>query len=549
MLFRLHSLLFVISLLLLQTPIVTASPPLRAAALAGVARFQKQCTLQQLLMPRLRLALRNRDLSAARAAYVAARPPYEQIETLANAFPDLDADIDARPYAFRFGEHDPSFKGFHLIERALFRDNRITFTIVLAADELSDTVDDLCRALKDRKRYSPAVVLEGAVALAFEVPAKKVASEEETWSDLSLMIFRNNVRGIWTVVHPFLNKVPRKTAQNARSAYRAFRHVINDIDPAHPFTFKGGAARPYSDVTIAERKRIIDVGYRFAEIVEKVQSDVLSQLPLVDAEEEEEEEEKSVRLNDAKLQSATNEGVRYFNSQCSRQQRLLEPLAKALRSRDVKAAKKRYAEARQPYEQIEVLAGDFSDQDLALDGRPYAYARGERDDEWRGFHLVERALFRDGDLGVALRGLARVKRDVDDLCEILTKGDGFTASSSFDGMITLAYEVPAKKISSEEETWSDLSVMIFRENIKGIWSVFRPFQKYVGKREFEDVMRKYLKIRTLIENVVDRNNDWNVGSDFIPYSQVPVYQRKNISDVFYDLGRALVKARESVERR
>ena len=34
--------------------------------------------------------------AAAQRAYAASRPPYEQIEVLAGAFPDLDSDIDAR---------------------------------------------------------------------------------------------------------------------------------------------------------------------------------------------------------------------------------------------------------------------------------------------------------------------------------------------------------------------------------------------------------------------------------------------------------------------
>ena len=42
-------------------------------------------------------------LEDLKAAYAKARPLYEQIETLAPAFPDEDGFIDARPDGFEFG--------------------------------------------------------------------------------------------------------------------------------------------------------------------------------------------------------------------------------------------------------------------------------------------------------------------------------------------------------------------------------------------------------------------------------------------------------------
>ena len=42
-------------------------------------------------------------LEDLQAAYAKARPLYEQIETLAPAFPDEDGNIDARPDGFELG--------------------------------------------------------------------------------------------------------------------------------------------------------------------------------------------------------------------------------------------------------------------------------------------------------------------------------------------------------------------------------------------------------------------------------------------------------------
>ena len=40
---------------------------------------------------------------------------------LAPNFPDIDSDIDAREYSFDDGENSTDFKGFHRLERLLFR--------------------------------------------------------------------------------------------------------------------------------------------------------------------------------------------------------------------------------------------------------------------------------------------------------------------------------------------------------------------------------------------------------------------------------------------
>jgi iron uptake system EfeUOB component EfeO/EfeM len=49
----------------------------------------------------------------------------------------------------------------------------------------------------------------------------------------------------------------------------------------------------------------------------------------------------------------------------------------------------------------------------------------------------------------------------------------------FDGVIGVLTEIPAKKISSEEETWSGLSLMIFYNNWLGAHSQIAPFAELV----------------------------------------------------------------------
>lgn len=159
------------------------------AVTTGITYFQGHCARQQMLMHDLIAAVRVQDVSRATMAYVAVRRPYEHIETLSNAFPQLDADVDARPYALKFGEDNANFRGFLFFERALYRDARLDGSSVGIAHRLNRSMSELCKALTERRRFSPYGKFDGTVALAFEVSGKKAASEEEMWSDLSLMSF------------------------------------------------------------------------------------------------------------------------------------------------------------------------------------------------------------------------------------------------------------------------------------------------------------------------------------------------------------------------
>ncbi|PXF48217.1 Efem/EfeO family lipoprotein [Gracilariopsis chorda] len=534
--------------LLVQTALAHDPSPAEAAETARHA-FVDQCHAQQALMPPLLTAIRNQDLSAAKTAYVAARPPYEQIETLALIFPELDAAIDARPYAYHTGEDDPLWAGFHLLERAIYRDQRLQ-NVYQNALALNDSVNTLCLFLENAVDvYSPSAIMAGSIALAFEVPAKKVASEEEAWSELSLMIFRNNWRGIWSQVEPFLHtpKVRNETRLRVTRVYQQLQRVYNMIDPENDFFTNKGGARVYSTIPVSERKDIIEYGYKFATALEQVRDDLGAEL----GEEEEGEEDEQVSRNEKQyMRDAVVVGLSSFVGFCEEQQRTLDMLCSILGERNLTSARFAYAKARPEYERIEVMAADFPDLDANIDARPYAYSRGELDNEWKGFHEVERALYRDDDIDRAIRSADVLKGDVDALCETLRagiNGEGtFSAKRTFEGMITLAYEVPAKKISSEEETWSDLSVMIFRENLKGIWTLLVPFLDRLPAHNMKRLKMAYRMARDTLELVVDRYNDWDTGLNFMPYSKVPVWERKRISDAFYEMAHALVEARETM---
>lgn len=226
---------------------------------AGLAYFRRRADDQLPLVNALREAIASGDLETARQAYVASRPPYEEIEVLAANFPETDEAIDARPYAFDDGEQSPDFKGFHRIEILLYRDDDLAAALPVA-NELVATIEQLQRDLATRDNFSAAGHFDGIIALANEVASKKISSEEETWSDQSMLIFRHNWIGIWSQYEPFAPEVRAIDQSIATEAEAAYRAAMTLADAA----FEPGSmvALPYSGVPVPVRRELVAASYR-----------------------------------------------------------------------------------------------------------------------------------------------------------------------------------------------------------------------------------------------------------------------------------------------
>jgi iron uptake system component EfeO len=243
----------------------TEADPLATAVDEGLAYFRRRAEEQRGLARALTEAVAARDLARARTAYIAARPPYEEIEVLAASFPERDADIDARPYAFEGGDTDPDFKGFHKVEGLIFRDEDLDAAWPVA-QELQGSLEELVRDLAARENFSAKKTFEGLQALANEIGAKKISSEEETWSDRSLLIFRYNLVGIDSQFRPFAAALAGKNAVAADGVARAYRQAAAAVDAVY-----GGepGGRPYSSVRVAERRAIVQCAYAYRDALAK----------------------------------------------------------------------------------------------------------------------------------------------------------------------------------------------------------------------------------------------------------------------------------------
>ena len=231
---------------------------------AGLNYFKEQTKVQIPLVENLLAAIASGNLDAAKKAYIDSRPPYEQIEVLALNFEQTDTDIDARPYAFDNGEEDEAFKGFHRIEAYIFRDGDLQAALPYA-EELVQSIKTLGQDLQQRQNFDSPSHFEGMIGVATEVPAKKISSEEETWSDQSLLIFQENWKGIYSQIEPFMDAIAEadiNTAEELKASYQAAMATV-----APYFTEGQVAAQPYSSLNPSQRGEIVEVAYRFRDSI------------------------------------------------------------------------------------------------------------------------------------------------------------------------------------------------------------------------------------------------------------------------------------------
>ena len=240
------------------------SPEMQQAVADGVAYFGKRCDTQLQDCRRLERAIASGNLQMAQNAYIEARPPYEEIETLAYAFEDTDRDIDARPYAFDQGETDANFRGFHKIEVILFGYQDVAEALPYA-QALTKSVAQLKTQLGELDRFDAEGQFGGMYALTNEVAAKKISSEEEAWSDQTLLIFKHNWIGAHSQFAPFAPLVARSNPQKAENVRIAYEAAMQTLQPH----FKNGqvAATPYSQVSMTDRRSMADASNRMRDSI------------------------------------------------------------------------------------------------------------------------------------------------------------------------------------------------------------------------------------------------------------------------------------------
>jgi len=141
--------------------------------------------------------------------------------------------------------------------------------------------------------------------------------------------------------------------------------------------------------------------------------------------------------------------------------------AQAVIAGDRAQAKALYAPSRMHFERIEPIAEALGDFDPRLDAR-----EGDvPDDEWRGYHKLEKILWSGADLKTAVPVAQTLLADVK-LMRAQLETVEITIPQMVTGAVELLNEVSSSKVTGEEERYSRTDLWDFRANVEGaeqIW--------------------------------------------------------------------------------
>jgi iron uptake system component EfeO len=143
-------------------------------------------------------AVKSNRTEEAQRLYAPTRQHYERIEPIAELFNDLDGSIDARADDFEQKEADPTWTGFHRIEKALFADHT-TADMAPIADKLRADTQELHKRLTTLT-ITPKAMVGGPAELIEEIASTKISGEEDRYSRTDLWDFQANVDGAQKIV-------------------------------------------------------------------------------------------------------------------------------------------------------------------------------------------------------------------------------------------------------------------------------------------------------------------------------------------------------------
>jgi iron uptake system component EfeO len=188
---------------------------------------------------------------------------------------------------------------------------------------------------------------------------------------------------------------------------------------------------------------------------------------------------------------------------------------------DTAAAQAIYPRARTHWERIEPVAESFGDLDPRMDAR-----EGDlpADQEWTGWHRLEKDLWIDGLQADSTAVAARLVVDTADLAarvaELELRPDQVT-----DGAKGLLDEVASTKITGEEERYSRTDLWDIEANVDGAEQAFLVFAAVVRQRDPDlaaTLEREFAAMAAALD-------PFRTGAGFVPYTALTPSQVRELS--------------------
>lgn len=206
----------------------------------------------------------------------------------------------------------------------------------------------------------------------------------------------------------------------------------------------------------------------------------------------------------------------------------------AVKDNDVAKAKELYAPSRVGWETVEPVAEKFGDIDPKVDAREADLKPEERKD-WSGWHVLEKALWKDG----SVKGKEKYgDRLLADLQELKSRLPGLTLDPVNDlagGAKELLDEVATGKVTGEEEAFSHTDLVDFKANVDGakkIYELLKPVVQERDARLAKDLEENFAGVEGLLKK-------YEKGDGYVSYDTVGEGERKKLAETVNALGEPL----------
>ncbi|MEV5571377.1 iron uptake system protein EfeO [Spirillospora sp. NPDC052269] len=246
---------------------------------------------------------------------------------------------------------------------------------------------------------------------------------------------------------------------------------------------------------------------------------------------------------DPRLTNAASEYKTFVLAQVDDTIAKTQKFADAVKAGDVAKAKELYAPSRMGWETIEPVAEKFGDIDPKLDARE-ADLKPEEKTNWSGWHLLEKALWKDGSVKGKEQYADRLMADLKNL-------KGQMATLTIDPVNDMAHgakelldEVATGKVTGEEEAFSHTDLWDFKGNVDGAKKVFDLLRPVVQEKDAQ--LAKDLDDNfTAVENLVAK---YKKGDGYVSYDTVGEADRKSLGDAVNALAEPLSKLAGAVAK-
>ncbi|MET7703587.1 iron uptake system protein EfeO [Streptomyces sp. NPDC005485] len=249
-----------------------------------------------------------------------------------------------------------------------------------------------------------------------------------------------------------------------------------------------------------------------------------------------------VAKRDPRLDKAVATYREYAQEQADETLPKVEAFVKSVKAGDLEAAKKAYATSRIGWERTEPVAESFGTIDPKVDLREADVEAGQK---WTGWHVLEKALWKDKKLGAEQKAIGdQLVSDLKNWQQRVGKAE-ITPTSMANGAKELLDEVATGKVTGEEETFSHTDLVDFKANVEGAqkaYDLLKPVAQENDKALTTELDKQFTTLNTLL----DKYRTDKTSYDFVSYDKVTKEQRKELSDAVNALAEPLSKLAAAV---